>query len=165
LRRDVSNVALIAGDFEGAYGLARRSLEIEERLGHTEGVAGSLINTGCAALELGQLDHASELTSKGLEIAREIDHKELIAVGLEASAAVALARDDVEAAADFLAQADRLREISGHARQAFEQKMYGRTAAYVSERRRSPAWAHRKQGPCLRALVESGSGILEEGSA
>jgi len=132
---NLSNVALIAGDFDEAYELAARSMRIDERSGHEEGVAGSLINMGFAALEQDELEEASQLISTGLRIAREIDHRELIAIGLEASAALAVYNDDVESADELLDVAERSREASGHAREAFERKMYERTAAHVSVRR------------------------------
>ena len=132
---NLSNVALIAGDFDEAYELAERSMKIDERLGHEEGVAGSLINMGFAALEQDELEEASQLISTGLRITREIDHRELIAIGLEASAALAVTNDDVESADELLDAAGRSREASGHAREAFERKMYERTAAHVSARR------------------------------
>ena len=132
---NLSNVALIAGDYDEAYELAEWSMKIDERLSHKEGVAGSLINMGFAALERDELEEASQLISTCLRIAREIDHKELIAISLEASAALAVTNDDVESADELLGAAERSREASGHAREAFERKMYERTAAHVSARR------------------------------
>lgn len=120
-------MTLLTGEFDEAYRLAQESMSLDAKLGHTEGVAQSLINMGLARLGQESLAEALELLSDGLSLAQQVDYKELIAAALEGLAGPAAAHQKSSKAKSLLQEADHLRERSGHVRGSLERRIYDET--------------------------------------
>ncbi|MFK7785900.1 MAG: tetratricopeptide repeat protein, partial [Crocinitomicaceae bacterium] len=68
------------GDLDGAEEMYKKSLAIEEKLGHLEGMASDYGNLGLVFQARGDLDGAEELYKKSLEIGNKSGFKEIIEI-------------------------------------------------------------------------------------
>ncbi len=69
---NLGNLYMTRGDLDRAKAMHRKSLEIEEALGHKEGMADDYANLGSLYRTRGELDRAEEMYRKSLGLFREI---------------------------------------------------------------------------------------------
>ena len=94
--------ATIQGDPAAAVALAARALEHAERLGHTEGIAISLLALGEGERALGHLDEAAAVLRRSVEFSVAADHVATVCQGLGLLAAIGADTGDRAGAAELL---------------------------------------------------------------
>jgi predicted ATPase/class 3 adenylate cyclase len=107
------NLALIdidEGAYEGAVEKLTAAMELFEAVGNERGASNDRCDRAFALICLGRWQEAGIDAYESLLVASRLGWRENVAYSLVALAAVAAAADDVERAARFLGQADRLGE-------------------------------------------------------
>jgi predicted ATPase/class 3 adenylate cyclase len=131
---NLSDVALLRGEYQRALELSKRSLKLHEDLGYDEGVAASLGNMGLAILEAGGFTEAEGFFRRALRAALKLDHAALICGVLEGLAASLSQGGDDWTAAQLLGAAEKERRRSGISRELVERRVWDRAIALVLER-------------------------------
>jgi tetratricopeptide (TPR) repeat protein len=75
---NLGNVLQARGDLDGAEQMHRKSLEIEEQLGHLEGMASDYGNLGNVLQARGDPDGAEQMYRKALLTAQQLGASQLI---------------------------------------------------------------------------------------
>jgi predicted ATPase/class 3 adenylate cyclase len=171
------NLALIDVD-EGAYESAVEKLtaamEISEALGNERHASNDQCDRAFALICLGRWREAGIDAYESLLVAGRLGWRENVAYSLVALAAVAAAADEVERAARFLGQADRLAEevrleFAGYAEQVRVDTPRGLASRHVREPARSPAGRRpsvvsRRGGRRGIARIGAAVGLLPSGT-
>ena len=112
---DMGRAQLNRGSAEAAA-LFQQAFEIAQRVGHTEGVAISLVNLGWIALAEETPDRASRLAMDALRLCHLLEEREVLAECMELLGAISQRSGDPRRAAQLSGAAEAVREALGSTR-------------------------------------------------
>ncbi len=130
---DLSDVALVAGDFEQSIALAAEGVEAARPLGDPEIPCVAGLNMATAYLRLGRIDEAVVQCHETITFARRHDLVDIIATGLLILAAVAAQRGQLVNGARLIGRADEMRNDIASDLQPAERALRGEVMALLSK--------------------------------